>query len=279
MTWPLIKPSDFILNLPLPASAWSKIRFVYFDIGNVLIDLHWDAYFQAWEEVFARHHVTKSQFMAILGKTQATKDWALGNIGPARYFEQIKAALEDTFFVKVTEPEFDAIDLKNLSSLIVGPVRLGALRLVRELKSRGIGVGVLSNAVPWHETDIEATLHLRDIFDVVCFSQDLGCEKPQPIIYQKAHARAHRWTSKRGDPKELDPKEVVFVDDLPENVTSATDFGWNALHLNLLKDPYYTFGHQGLLKEEECVPLCQSGAHFVHGEEAVIRLKSLLNIS
>ena len=93
---------------------------------------------------------------------------------------------------------------------------LAALRRAAEF---GIPTGLISNSwVMDHYTD-----EIRDLFDVVVISAEVGMHKPQPEIYLLAAERSG-----------VDPKDCVFVDDLRENCAGAEAVGMTAvLHRNV----------------------------------------------
>lgn len=87
--------------------------------------------------------------------------------------------------------------------------------LVRRTKSAGFRTGMLSNS--WGN---EYPEHLFDgMFDVVVISGDVGMRKPEERIYSYTQGLM-----------ELDPHELVFVDDMPHNVEAARDFGMIGIH-------------------------------------------------
>jgi putative hydrolase of the HAD superfamily len=83
----------------------------------------------------------------------------------------------------------------------------------------GIPTGLISNSwVMDHYTD-----EIRELFDVVVISAEVGLHKPQPEIYLLA-----------AEDLGVDPKDCVFVDDLRENCAGAEAVGMTAvLHRNV----------------------------------------------
>jgi epoxide hydrolase-like predicted phosphatase len=88
---------------------------------------------------------------------------------------------------------------------------LDALRRAAEV---GVPTGLISNSwVMGHYTD-----EIRDLFDVVVISAEVGLHKPQPEIYLLAAERLG-----------VDPEDCAFVDDLRENCAGAEAVGMTAL--------------------------------------------------
>jgi putative hydrolase of the HAD superfamily len=64
-------------------------------------------------------------------------------------------------------------------------------------------------------------LGLHDLFDIIIFSSDVRYKKPNPKIYRLALDRM-----------QLDPEEVLFIGDTPENdITAPREIGMQAIHI------------------------------------------------
>jgi putative hydrolase of the HAD superfamily len=93
------------------------------------------------------------------------------------------------------------------------------LEVLRKAPELGIPTGLISNSwVMDHYTD-----EIRDLFDVVVISAEVGMHKPQPEIFKLGAEQIG-----------LEPTECVFVDDLRENCEGAEAVGMTAvLHRNV----------------------------------------------
>ncbi len=100
--------------------------------------------------------------------------------------------------------------------------------LVDELKEKGFSVGLLSNIDGRLASMIEK-LDLYKPFDPCLLSYQFDVEKPDPKIYEILL-----------DTLNLKPEEVVFVDDVLENVEGALSLGIDAIlfssYENLIKE-------------------------------------------
>lgn len=96
------------------------------------------------------------------------------------------------------------------------PIR-GARSLLLELQRRGLTTGILSNTFPSIRDSLQST-NLLDALDVTLATCNLGIHKPDP--------RAFEWAL---ETLALPPQDVLFVDDLPENVTAARRLGMPAV--------------------------------------------------
>jgi putative hydrolase of the HAD superfamily len=87
---------------------------------------------------------------------------------------------------------------------------------VRQARAAGIRTGLISNS--WGEGLAYDPALMRELFDVVVISGEVGLHKPEPEIFRLA---AHRLG--------VVPQECVFVDDLRENCAGAEAVGMTAI--------------------------------------------------
>ncbi len=95
-----------------------------------------------------------------------------------------------------------------------GVVDQAALRVLQAARSVA-ALGLVTNATTRLDDDL-ARLGLTDAFDFVVNSSAVGCAKPSARFYE--HAARH-CGCERG--------AVLFVDDRPQNVEAAIDFGFH----------------------------------------------------
>lgn len=86
--------------------------------------------------------------------------------------------------------------------------------LIRELKARGLGVYVCSNAAIRLKDIYMDLFPAADCFDGVLFSAEVKCIKPQKEMYQHLFERFG-----------LKPEECFFIDDLQVNIDGARACG------------------------------------------------------
>ena len=95
------------------------------------------------------------------------------------------------------------------------------LPTVNTLKERGLLLGVISNFESWLSKLLEH-LEMRDLFDVVAISGDLGWEKPDPLIF--------RWAM---DQAGVDARSSLHVGDSPNfDAQPAHDLGMTGVLLD-----------------------------------------------
>lgn len=89
--------------------------------------------------------------------------------------------------------------------------------LIDELKKSGIRVGMLSNIDDRYKKLIR-DFGFYDPFEPCLLSCEMGLQKPDPKAYELLLTKL-----------DLPAKEVLFIDDLPENVEAAKKMGIDAL--------------------------------------------------
>jgi putative hydrolase of the HAD superfamily len=132
-----------------------------------------------------------------------------GEVAPAEFDAQLRSLLSG----EGIEPPPGSV----LEGLFAGLTPAGPLwRAARQLRAAGVRTGVLSNSwgtawYPWERFDAH--------FDEVVISGQVGLRKPDPAIFTLACERLGATTS-----------EVVFVDDLLDNVRAAERVGMRGIH-------------------------------------------------
>ncbi|HEX9028862.1 MAG TPA: HAD-IA family hydrolase, partial [Anaerolineales bacterium] len=91
------------------------------------------------------------------------------------------------------------------------------LEAVRSLRQAGYLCGLATSQERCRAEYMTKQMGFAQAFDWLFFSCDLGCQKPDPDYYQKV-------TDELG----LNATEILFFDDLPDNVAAARACGWNA---------------------------------------------------
>lgn len=96
-------------------------------------------------------------------------------------------------------------------------VDASSIALVGELRAAGIGVHLGTNQERLRAAHMRTVLGYDDVFDVSCYSCDLGAAKPDPEYFVRALDLV-------GD----DPGSVLFVDDRADNVEGSRSVGLRA---------------------------------------------------
>ncbi len=85
---------------------------------------------------------------------------------------------------------------------------------IKELKNKDYKIALLSN----NSSKLREVLikdGISDLFDVVVISAEVGCQKPQPKIFDILFKKL-----------ELEPNEVVFIDDTLKSLEGADKIGY-----------------------------------------------------
>lgn len=77
---------------------------------------------------------------------------------------------------------------------------------------------ILSNSADGARREEQARYSFADLFDIIIYSHEAGLVKPDPRIYALLCAELG-----------VSPDEVVFLDDVPQNVEAACQFGIRGL--------------------------------------------------
>lgn len=97
--------------------------------------------------------------------------------------------------------------------------------LIAELlaqKQRGVRIYLATNQEHERAVYLLETLGLRNVASGIFYSAALGCRKPSADFYRKT-------TEKSG----VQAQEIMFIDDMAENIEAARAFGWQAAQWSL----------------------------------------------
>lgn len=86
--------------------------------------------------------------------------------------------------------------------------------LVRALRSGGYGVHLGTNQESYRAAHMREVLGYDGLFDVSCYSCDLGAAKPDPAFFTEAARRIG-----------AEPATILFIDDTARNVAGAREAG------------------------------------------------------
>ncbi len=188
------------------------VRFVYFDLGNVLLRFSVHRICCQLAEIA---NATEAEVRESLFDEQKYRQYETGALTTEEYYEQTcanfdpKPSLDD--FVNAISDVFWAND----------PI----LPILRKLAKFNVPRGILSNTNPAHWSYVEAAFpRIWDAFDdhrVASFN--VKAHKPNRQIYDAAYQEAKREIA------DLKPEEILFIDDMEENVKAAAEFGFQTI--------------------------------------------------
>ena len=178
------------------------IRWILFDLGNVLVELRPGGV----ERAAAALGSTPQRLIALFNENRMAERIAVGKLSPEEFVEQIN----QQFGSSITPA-----DVVSWFGPEVGALYPEARGLIASLKKR-YSLGILSNTFFGHWDYFIATDFARQ-FDAPMASHLLGYCKPDPRAFQAALDRMGATAA-----------ETVFVDDLLENVEAARALGFRA---------------------------------------------------
>lgn len=200
----------------------TKIRFVYFDLGNVLVSFNRQ---RACEKVAALFAGDAAHVDRILNVDGLQNQLETGLISDPEFSaivrEKMRAAADSSVdtetFAAVTDEEV----LIAISDMFT-PIE--SMRdVLRDVRKTGIPIGILSNTCNAHWSWIHSQSYrvLEGPFDVCVLSYEERSMKPDRVIYDAAAGHAHRIAN-------ATPETILFLDDKEENVHAARQLGWQA---------------------------------------------------
>ena len=181
------------------------IKFIYFDLGRVLLDFTHE---RGFEQIAESAELTPDAVRAALFDTGISDRYETGELSTGEFHQEFCAASGSNLSVEsLTTAWSDIFDLKPET-----------VALAANLKSAGNRIGILSNTCEAHwEFAAKKFRVLGQLFDPVITSYDVKSMKPDSKIYESAAEAAN-----------CEPSELFFVDDRDENVEGARKLGWNA---------------------------------------------------
>ena len=189
-----------------------KIRFIYFDLGNVLLKFSVRRLLHQIAEVSG---VSDDEVRQAFFDDQWYLKYEKGEIDGIEYFAHYCQQINNSV------PSEDLINAANDIFWVNEPI----LPLLRHLAGEFFPRGILSNTGPHHWAYIQEAF--SNIIGLIprhrIASFEVGAIKPYPEIYRIALDEARKEVSG------LEPAQVLLIDDLEENVAGAKKFGFQAV--------------------------------------------------
>ena len=180
------------------------IRTVVSDLGNVL--LHFD-HMRACHGIARMSPLSPQEIYDSMFGSNLVRDYELGRISSSEFGQGCMDRLNLDVGVEV---------IREIWSDIFHPVE-GMEELIRSLKGHYTLV-LLSNTNEWHFEHCREKYPVVNLFDHHVLSYRVGCQKPNPLIYEKALAVANAL-----------PEETLYFDDIPAYVEAARELGWKGI--------------------------------------------------
>lgn len=187
----------------------SKIKFVYFDLGNVLVSFDPE---RACQNVADLGNVSVDEARKLVYESGTLDRYESGELTSQAFYSTIRDLID------VDPDRFTKEALLDAISDMFTPV--DAMVEVVEYARRKVGrVGVLSNTCPAHWDWVRRQpWRISQIdYDVKILSYEVKSMKPDEKIYLAAEQAAR-----------VRPDQILFIDDKAENVDAAKKRGWIA---------------------------------------------------
>ena len=178
-----------------------NVKAVFFDIGNIIFPI----------ESYRCHSLLSEKNIPIetistLRHLETSWDFEKGKIEGQEFYENVLKEIPS--YKKLTEDDFYMLWIS-----ILGETYLEIEEIIKDLHNKNILIYSLSNTNSWHAHSFLK----RPVFSYFHghnMSHELGTVKPEDKIYRKALERV-----------KLDPEEVLYIDDLQENLDAAIKIG------------------------------------------------------
>lgn len=193
----------------------APIRAAFFDFGGVILSSPFEA-FNAFEE---RSGLPRDFIRTINSTNADTNAWAR--------FERNEVAFDafcDLFEAECREQGED-VAARDLMPLLLGEIRPAMVEAVRRCREHLITACLTNNWVSHDDREADRVQPGRDVvlslFDHIVESSKVGVRKPDPHFYEIACEAA-----------EVEPSEVVFLDDLGVNLKPARAMGMTTIKVD-----------------------------------------------
>jgi putative hydrolase of the HAD superfamily len=180
------------------------VRAVAFDIGGVLEHVApQERWLGPWQE---RLGLSESDFAAAMARVDPD-----GHIGTGRLTEtECRQRFADALGLSSAQAdEFIA----DMWLWYCGELDHELTAYATSLRPR-YATAILSNSADGARREEEARYSFAELFDVIIYSHEVGLAKPDPRIYRLLCAELS-----------VSPDELIFLDDAPQNVEAACQFG------------------------------------------------------
>lgn len=188
------------------------IKATVFDIGGVLIDNPWP---QMLSHYASRLNVSEKDLEKFLKESKLMDDWSKGVITEDKFWREVCNNLNCHF------PASKSLWLDGFK--LAYRKKPEVFELIDILQEKGFLIGLLSNI----EKLVAEFLKQENFPDLDAFicSCDIGEIKPSPFIYEEMLKKLN-----------LEPNEVVFIDDLKENIEGAKKIGIQTIQFTNISD-------------------------------------------
>jgi len=180
------------------------VKAVYFDLGGVIVRTE----FQSPREHLAeRVGMTYEELVTLVFESKSSREASIGKISEDDHWKWVARALHRPL------KERDALHKEFFDGDIIDRELVNYIRSLKPRYSTGLISNAWDGLRPYMQRE-----KFADAFDVLTISAEVGVMKPGAEIFQHALEQL-----------EVKPKEAVFVDDFPENITGCEAVGMHGI--------------------------------------------------
>lgn len=178
---------------------------IIFDFGGVLMKTLDYSYRHAWDD---RLQLPRGSVERIVHGSPSWRHTQVNQLGIDDYWQDVAQQLR---------LDADALTALRADYFKGDSLDTELIDLIRSLKAEGVRVGLLSNDSLSLREKL-TLLEIADLFDPLVISADIGIMKPAPQAYRAVL-----------DLMNLPPEQVLFVDDMPDNIAGANAVGMQGI--------------------------------------------------
>jgi epoxide hydrolase-like predicted phosphatase len=187
-----------------PNSNSTRIQAIVFDFGGVIVEANRN---EVIRFIVAEFKVTEQEAKDVLVKFKSY--WING--GNEKEFWENYAQEKEIILPKDWFQQWHSTLLHSLKEIP------GIIEIIQGLKKQGFIIALLSN-VRKEQAEYIRSLGYYDLFQPALLSYEMGCEKPDPRIFQILLSELN-----------LSPDVCLFIDDKKENVEAAKTLGIDSI--------------------------------------------------
>ncbi len=181
------------------------IQHIIFDLGGVLVNLNFDAFYEALADLLG---TTRDQ-LYLNASNQIHTDYMCGKMDSDTYVKKIA----DLYRRNVSVDEF-----RQVWNIIIDGQKDDVVALIDRIPS-SYHISLLSNTDPWHFGYSQKHYPVFRRFSEFFLSYEMQLLKPNQAIYEAVVRRLDTL-----------PGTCVFIDDLAENIEAARACGMHGIH-------------------------------------------------
>jgi putative hydrolase of the HAD superfamily len=202
----------------MESSFVSPVKALLFDIGGVVIDFDFTRVFERWAGTSKR---SMEQIQSRFSFDHSFEAFERGEIEAADYFNSLRTTLG----IDISDGQFE----DGWNSVYTGEID-GMAELL-DLAGRKLPIYALTNSNAIHKKVWSTRFNtILSRFRAVFNSSDIGSRKPEPDVF-------HYIAAATG----VDLQQVVFYDDLAENIAGAKAVGLTTVHVKSIADVEKSF--------------------------------------